>query len=202
MDRAVDRAVSRAEILLDRLFAIFRDMYSVRNKLADTLVLGRADRNDRHAQDLLHKVDIDRAAVAGQLIHHVQRDNDRPVRLKKLHRQIQVALDIRRVNDIDDRVRLVVQNKIPRHDLLFGIRRHRIDARQVRYDRIRVSDYRAVLTVDCYAREIAHMLVRARKPVEKRRLSAVLIAHQRERKYVIIRQRILMLLVMVNTRLA
>ena len=88
MDRSVDGASVGAEVLLERLFAIFRDMKCVGYKLADTLVLCCRDRNDRNAQDVLHQVDIDRPAVSGKFVHHVEGDDYRAPGLQELHREI------------------------------------------------------------------------------------------------------------------
>ena len=88
VDGSVDRAAFRAEVLLERCFAVFGDMKRVGDELVDTLVLRSGDRNDRNAQNVLHQVDVDRAAVAGKFVHHVEGDNDRAAGLKELHRQI------------------------------------------------------------------------------------------------------------------
>ena len=69
-------------------------MERVGYELADTLVLRSGDRNDRNTKDVLHQVDIDGTAVAGKFVHHVEGDDDRASGLKKLHREIQIALYI------------------------------------------------------------------------------------------------------------
>ena len=65
-----------------------------------------------------------------------------------------------------------------------------------------MSDYGSVLAVDGNAREISYVLVRSGKTVEKRCFSAVLVAYESKGQHVVIRQRILVLLVVMDTGLA
>ena len=44
----------------------------------------RADRNDRNAERLCHFLHVDTAAVSGQLVHHVERQNRRHAQRQKL----------------------------------------------------------------------------------------------------------------------
>ena len=71
-------------------------------QLIHALILGGRDGNDRDAQHGLHLVDAHRAAVAAHLVHHVQRQHHGGVQLHELHRQVEVALDVGGIHDVDD----------------------------------------------------------------------------------------------------
>ena len=178
-----------AEILSAGAFLVLRHMHGVVDQLGDALVFGRGDRHHRDAEHRLHLVDADRAAVFAHLVHHVEREHHRHVELHELHRQVQVALDVRRVDDVDDPLRVLLENEAPRHELLARIRRHRVDAGQVGDERVLVPADHAVLAVDRDAREVADVLVRAGQLVEQRRFAAVLVAGQRKRQRDAARQR-------------
>ena len=64
-----------AEVVTFGLLLILRDVDCVLYKLMNSLVLQRGNRDDRHAQQCLHPVDVDSASVAAEFVHHVQRDD-------------------------------------------------------------------------------------------------------------------------------
>ena len=195
-------ALRIAEVHAARLLLIMCDVQRVRDELLDALALGRRDRHDRDAEQGLHRVDVDRAAVARELVHHVEREDHRAIELDELQRQVEVALDVRRIDDVDDARWLLAQDELTRDNLLVRVRRHRVDARQIRDLRVLVAADAAALLVDRDAWEIADVLVRARQLVKKRRLAAVLVARERERQQLVIRQRVLTLAHMVAAALA
>ena len=61
-----------AEVLLSWGFLIFCNMYCVVNEFLDTQVLCRRDRNYRDSQHLLHGINVHRAAVGTELVHHIE----------------------------------------------------------------------------------------------------------------------------------
>ena len=139
MDHCVQRTVysasvvlGAAEILSQRFFLIACNVHRMPHQLVHALIVCRGDRYDRHAEHGFHGVDVHGAAVPGQLVHHIERDDHRGLHLQQLHRQIQVAFDIRSVDDVDDRLRFVLQHEIAGHQFFAGIRRHRVDAWKIR----------------------------------------------------------------------
>ena len=168
--------IGGAKVLPHGFFLIMRDVDRVRDQLVHALILGGGDRYDRHAEQRFELVDVHGAAVGGQLIHDIQRDDDRGVHLEQLHGQIEVALDIGRVDDVDNRAGLFVQHKAARDDLFIGIGRHRVDAGQVGDEGVFVTLDDAVLAVDGYAGEVADMLIGACQLIEERGFAAVLVA--------------------------
>ena len=85
----VDAAVHRAfvaEVHTLRLAVLANGLHGGANQLVNALVLGRRDGNDRDAQLLAHCGNVDGAAVAAHLVHHVQRQHHRQLQLQKLER--------------------------------------------------------------------------------------------------------------------
>ena len=179
---AVHRAalfVGGAEVVPLGFFLIVGDMDGVLDKLVNALVFRGGYRHDGHAEHRFQCIDIDRAAVRGQLIHDIERHHHRNIHLQQLHGEVEVALDVRRVDDIDDRPRLFVKHKAAGDDLLTGVGRHGIDAGQVGDERVFVSLDDAVLAVDRHAGKVADVLIGARQLIEQRCFAAVLISDQR-----------------------
>ena len=167
-----------AKILHRRCFLIFRHMDRMMHQFIHTLILCCRDRHDRHAQHLFHCIDVHIAAVADHLIHHIECYHHRQSHLEQLHRQIQIPPDTGHIHDIYDRLGLFLQDKIPGNDLFTGIRRHGIDARQVRDQRPLLSADLSILAIDRNPRKVSDMLVRSGQLVKQRGLSAVLVADQ------------------------
>ena len=191
-----------AEVLSDRLFLVFCYMQSVCDQLLHALILRCGNGDHRNSEHLLQSVDIYRASVAGQLIHHIECDHHRPVHLKQLHRKIKAAFDTCDVNNVYNSIRLFVEHKIAGDHFLTRIRRHGIDARQIGDACICMPAYGTVLPVDCDSGEIAHMLVRAGQLVEECGLSAVLVSDQGKGQHVAVRQRLCLPFYMVYSGLA
>ena len=189
--RGMDAAVHRAErvVLLRACGAEVdaagrlveaRHMQGVVDQLVDALVLRRGNGHHGNAQLSLELVHAHGAAVGLDLVHHVERQHHGDAQLHDLHGQVQVALDVGAVDDVDDSVGFLVEQEVARDDLLVGVRRQRVHARQVGDGGLGVPADGAVLAIDRDAREVADVLVRARELVEQRGLAAVLVAHQRE----------------------
>ena len=128
MHNAMQAAVHRTtviiritEILPSRLLLKMRHMKRMIDQLSDSFILCRRDRDNRNSQFFLQFVDADRTAVLAHLVHHIKRQNHRNIQFQKLHGQIQVALNVRRIHDIDDSLRVLLQNKLTRHQLLIRI---------------------------------------------------------------------------------
>ena len=196
VDAAVERAVvrrvlgARAEVDAAGTLAIARDVHRMFHKLADTLVLGGGDGNHGHAEQALEQVHVDGAAVGGDLVHHVERDDHGAVELHELERQIEVTLDVRGINDVDHGVGVGVNDELATHDLLARVGRERVDAREVRDRRLGVIANLSVLAINRHAGEVADVLVRAGQTVEERGLAAVLVAGEREGEGLALRHRL------------
>ena len=176
VQRAAVRTIGRAEVQATGALAEPRHVQSMFHQLADTLVAGSANGDNGHAQQALEQVDVHGAAVGRHLVHHVERDDHGAIELHKLQRQVQVTFDVGGVDDIDDGVGVLVQDKLAAYDLLARVRRQRINAGQVGNACLGVVADGAIFAVDRHARKVTDMLVGARQLVEQRGLAAVLVA--------------------------
>ncbi len=165
VDDAVQAAVNcaavfgfAAEILPQRAFLIICNVQSVFHKFFNALAFCRRNRHDRYTQHLLHAVDVDAAAVCGEFIHHIEGNNHRDIHFEELHREVEIALNVRHIDDIDDCVGLFVQHEIARNDLLAAVRGHRIDAGQIGHHGFRMLFDCAVFAVNGDTGEIADVL--------------------------------------------
>ena len=180
VDAAVHGRIVRAEVRHLRQRPAARNGQRLVYQLGHALPFRRRDRHDGDAQRLAHLLHIDGAAVGVHLVHHVQRQHHRYAQLEQLQRQVQVALDIRGIHDVDDAVRLLMDDKIARDDLLLRIRTQGVNARQVDDGAALLVAHLAHLLIDGHAREVAHVLVGPGEGVEQRRLAAVLVADKRK----------------------
>jgi len=170
------RTVGRAKVQAAGTLAEPRHVQSVLHQLADALVAGSANGDNGHAQQALEQVDIDGAAVGRHLVHHVERNDHGTVELHELQRQIQVALDVGGVDDVDDGIGMLVEDELAADDLLACVRRQRIDAGQIGDARLGVIADGSVFAVDRHAGKVTDVLVGTRQLVEQRGLTAVLVA--------------------------
>ena len=88
------------------------------DQLLGALALDGCGLNDRNAKLLGELLDVDHVAALLDDIHHVQRDNDRDAHFEQLGGQVQVALDVGRINEVHDSVRLLVYEIVACYDLL------------------------------------------------------------------------------------
>ena len=150
------------------------------DKLVDALIVCRRDGHDGDAELGLEYVDVDAAPTRGDLIHHVECDDERHVKFHELQGRVEIALDVRTIDDVDDGVGLLVEHELARDDFLARIGRERVDARQIRHRDLGMIAYLAVLAIDRHARKVTDMLVRSGQRVEERRLARILITDESE----------------------
>ena len=150
------------------------------DQLLDALVFGGGDGDHRDAQQAFHLLHVDGAAVGPDLVHHVQSQHHGGLALDELQGQVQVALDVGGVHDVDDAVRLSLQQKLAGDDLLGGIGPDGIDARQVHHRAVLLPPDLAAFLVHGDAGEVAHVLIHAGELVEQGGLSAVLVSRKGE----------------------
>ena len=97
-----------AEIQTLGQLLVLRYLYGAAQKLAHAFAGVGGDGDNRHGQRILHRLDVNAAAAAGELVHHIEGDDHRYIQFNELQRKIQAAFDISCVNDVDNSVRLVV----------------------------------------------------------------------------------------------
>ncbi|MPM88507.1 hypothetical protein SDC9_135611 [bioreactor metagenome] len=136
--------------------------------------------NDRYAEPCRQLFDVYPVSVLFDLVHEVKCHYHRPLKLKELHREIQVSFKVRRVHYIYYSVRVLTDDKISCYYLLRGVRRKRVYTRQIDYCHALVAELSLPLFfLDRDARPVADILVRSRQSVEQRRLTAVGVAGER-----------------------
>ena len=87
-------AVISAEIDFLRHLAVPCDVYGMFDQFVNAFLLCRRNRNNRHAEQMFHSVNVYRTAVNPNLVHHVQGNDHRNVQIQQLQRQKQITLDI------------------------------------------------------------------------------------------------------------
>ncbi len=103
------------KILSKWLFLVLGHMDSVFYKLINTRISSRRNWHNRNTKHSFHLVHIDCSTVGCNLVHHIKSDNHRYIHFNELHRQIQITFDISSINNINQSLRLLVQNKISRN---------------------------------------------------------------------------------------
>ena len=131
------------------------------------------------AQLLGQPLHIDLVPPFGHLVHKVQGQHRGPLQLQQLDGKVQVALQVGGIHDVDDAVRGLPDDEIPGDDLLHGVGRQGVDARQVHDGQGLVAQTGgALLLLHRHSGPVAHILVRAGQGVEEGGLAAVGVARQ------------------------
>ena len=170
----------RRERVLRGPHACGRRLFGSRHQLGRALALERGGFDDRYAQLGGQLFGIDRVAALGDNIHHVERDDDRNADLEQLGRQIQIAFDVGSIHQVDNDVRLFVDQEIAGDDLLKRVRRERVNTRQVGDRDLLVRLIAALLFFHGNARPVADVLRRTGQVVEHRGLAAVRVTGKRQ----------------------
>ena len=178
VDAAVDGGIIRAEVRhLGQSFAPSHGDRLI-HQLAHALALCGGDRYDRDAERGAHLLHVDGTAVGTDLIHHVQRQHHRYPQLEQLKRQVQIALDVGGVHNVDHAVRLLIEDKIAGDDLLLRIGPQGVDAGQIHHGAAFFICDLAHLLIYRDTGKVADVLVGAGEGVEESRFAAVLISDE------------------------
>ena len=98
--------------------ACLRRLDCRRRQLGKSLLFERGNLKHRHMQRVGQRLCVQDVAVLADEIHHVDGDHDRNAHLQQLGGQVQIALQIGAVNQVDDRIRTLVHQIIPGDHLL------------------------------------------------------------------------------------
>ena len=140
---------------------------------------GTADSgNDRNTDHIPQSLIIKHCAGIPQFIVHIQGNDHRVVHVDQFCRQVEVALQVGGVHDIDNHIRIVVFQIGPDIPFLGGIGRKGVGSRQV-YDIERIASMheRSRLGIDGDSRIIAYVFFGAGSHIEQRGFSAIGIAY-------------------------
>ena len=133
----------------------------------------RGDLNHFAAEFARQLGGVDLVAVFGNNVHHVDGDDHRDAQLGQLGGQIQVALQVGAVDDVQHRVRTLVDQIVTRHHFFQRVRRERVDAGQVGDDNTVVLFQLTFFFLDRNAGPVTNKLVGTRQRVEQSSFTAV-----------------------------
>jgi len=124
---------------------------------------------------------VQQVAPLFDFIHHVQGHNHGPAEFFQLQGQVQVALEIAGIDDIDDDVRLIFQDIVASDDFFDRVGRQGIDAWQIdQGEQIGTPPDHAHFLFDGHAGPVASGLTRASQAVEQGGFARIRIASQSE----------------------
>ena len=147
-------------------------------RVQPALVLQGGDLHHLAAQGPAQPLQVDLVAVLPHQVDHVHRHHHRKAQLNELGGEVEVALDVGAVHNIQDGVRLLLHQIVPGHHLLQGVRGQGVDPRQILYDHVGAALEAALLLLHRHPGPVAHVLVGAGEGVEQRGFAAVGIARQ------------------------
>ena len=149
------------------------------HQLLHPLAGAGSDGDDRHTQLLGQPVHVDPVPPLFHLVHEVEGHHRGPLQLQQLDGEVQVALQIGGVHNVDDAVGGRADDKVPGHNLLHGVGGQGVDAGQVHHRHRPVTDAGLpLLLLHRHAGPVAHILVGAGESVEQGGLAAVGVAGQ------------------------
>ncbi len=167
-------------MLRDGLLAAARHLHGTLSRFHHAIALQRGNLDDRHAQVIGELGRVNAVAVLADNVHHVQRNDHRDAQFGELRGQVQVALQVGRVDDVEQRVRALVDQHVTGDDFFHRVRAQGVNARKIRNDDILLALEAAFLLLNRNARPVADELVRAGERVEQRGLAAVRVAGKRD----------------------
>ena len=184
-------ALDRLRDLVQGLFDLRREALRARSRLAslgcsdgplhelvEVLVVESGDLDHRHAKHLGKLLRVDDVTALLQKVAHVEADDDRTSCLQDLGREVEVALEIRDVDEVDHGIRTISEKIVAGDDLLRRVRGEGVDARQVDKRHVLVFSPVCHLLLDRDARPVADIAVRSGQLVEERGLAAVRVSRK------------------------
>ena len=136
------------------------------------------DFDDRAAELLGEGLNVDLVAVFADDVHHVDGDNHRDAQFEELGGEVEVPFEVRAIDDIQDCVRLFVDQVVPGDDLLQRVGGEGVDAGKVGDDDTVVLFQLPFLFLDGDARPVADELVGTSQGVKEGRFAGVGVAGQ------------------------
>ena len=137
-----------------------------------------ADLNSLAAQLGAQLLQVDLIAVLAAEVDHVDSHDHGDAQLDELSGQVQVALDVGAINDVQDGIGLLLDQISTGDDLFQSVRRQGVDTGQVLDDDILLALQLAFLLLDGNAGPVADVLIRAGQIVEQGSLTTVRVAGQ------------------------
>ena len=127
------------ELVLRHLALGGSGLFDLLEQLRDALVLKGRDHHDRAAELLGELVRVDLVTVLLDQVGHVEGDDHGQAGLDNLKRQVQVALEVGGIDNLDDNIGLAAHEVIARALLLGAVGGKRVDAGEVRDGNVLVA---------------------------------------------------------------
>ena len=145
-----------------KLTAIVQQLVQVVHESFAALGRYRRKADRRHSENPLELVQVHMDAAACSDVHHVHRQHHRHALFHQLTCKEQVAFQVRRVQNVHHQIGFTLEQIIESGALIFGVRKERIDTRQVHHaNRVVVELEAAFLFFYRHAWPVTHNLVRA-----------------------------------------
>ena len=148
--------------------------------LHNALALQGGDLHDPAAQLAAQLVHVDLVAVLADHVHHVDGDDNGDAQLGQLGGQVQVTLQVRTVDDVQDGVGALGDEVITGDHFLQGVGGQGVDTGQVHDGHVIVLLQLALFLLHRNAGPVAHELVGAGQRVEQGGLARVGVTCQRD----------------------
>ena len=159
--------------------ALLIDLDDGVEKGGNALAVAAHRRADRDTEQVAQLLRVDLVALGLELVVHVQGHDGPQVHVDELGRQVEVALDVGRVDDIDDDVGHGVDEVLPDIEFLRRIGREGVGAGEVdEGDVVTLVGEVAFLGVHRHAAVVADVFMAAGGDVEKGGLAAVGVADE------------------------
>ena len=119
-----------------------------------------ADLNSLAAQLCAELLQVDLITILADQVDHVDGHNHRNAQLNQLGGQVQVTFNVGTINDIQDGIRLFIDQVTTGHNFLQGVGGQGVDTGQVLNDNVLLTFQAAFLLFNRNARPVADILVR------------------------------------------
>ena len=144
----------------------------------DAVTLECGDLDDLAAKLTGELLDVDLITVLADNIHHVDGNDHGNAELGELRGEIQVTLEVRTVDDVQDRVRTLTDEVVTGDDLLQRVGGQRINTGKVHDDHVIMLFELAFLLFHGDAGPVTNELIGTGQCIKKRRLTAVWVARE------------------------
>ena len=164
------------DVLWKRDLPAVSRLHGLVHELAQAGLLQGGRLHDRTAENHRQPLFIDFQSPLAYQVGHVERDDHGDAGLYELSRQVEIPLDVRGIHQVDDDIRILLEQIVTGDDLLQSIRTERIDAGKVRDDDLLAALFilqPAFLLLDRDTRPVADILVGSCECIEHCRLAAV-----------------------------
>lgn len=146
--------------------------------------VAQVPREDGGAQVAFEVLEINGYATVIRDVHHGQDMQRRHLELRQQQRQVEVALEVGAIYDVNEEIRAAADDEVYRHALVLAGGHEGVDAGQINDGEARTVGQQAesLLALDCHARPVANGLACPRQGIEDGRLAGVRISNKGDRE--------------------